>query len=141
MRRGLTVGVILLLVLGAGSQAVAESRRERQCRFQWMDKATWTPREEWRTASCVTTKWAVPGGLSKLRSVGTCESGWNRLALNPAGPYLGIFQHASSSWSQRVATYEPEWWNLDPRWTNSRTQITVTTRMASLYGWGAWTCA
>ena len=127
-------------VLAAGD-ANRESRRENQCRFQWIDRATWTAREEWRTARCVTTKWAIPGGLSKLLSVGNCESGMSRLAWNPSGPYVGLFQHSLSAWPYRVGSYEPEWWTLRPGWRNSRTAITVTVRMVRSVGWGPWTCA
>lgn len=119
----------------------ADSRQERECRFQHLDKAIWTAREEWRTARCVTTKWAIPGGLSKLLSVGNCESGMNRLAWNPNGPYVGLFQHSLSAWPYRLVSYEPEWWALRDRWKNSRTAITVTVRMVQAQGWGAWTCA
>lgn len=116
--------------------------RERQCRFQWIDAATWTAREERRTAECVVQRWGVEGGLSKLIAVGNCESGWYRFASN-GGSYLGLFQHAASAWYWRVRSYMPDGWRVGPwtRWANSRSQIVTTVRMVNSGGWGPWTCA
>jgi hypothetical protein len=83
----------------------------------------------------------VPGGLSKFRSVISCESGWWRLAYNAAGPYVGLAQHALASWFYRVKAYKPVWWTLRNGWRNSRSQIVVTARMVNAVGWGPWSCA
>jgi hypothetical protein len=115
--------------------------RENECRYQGLRKATWTAAEEAKTARCVVGKWSVPGGLNTLRSVIACESGWYRLAYNPSGPYVGLAQHALSAWRSRVRAYEPGWWELSPRWQNSRSMLTVTARMAHAVGWGPWGCA
>lgn len=142
----------------AGHQAIAEARlpnlpavgpgdatqqlRERTCRFQFLDKATWTAREERRTTECVLARWSVDGGEPKFIDVGDCESGWNRFASN-GGRYLGLFQHAATSWLGRVRSYLPQGWRVGPwtRWRNSRSQIVVTARMVHGSGWGAWSCA
>jgi len=118
-----------------------DERRANQCRFQHLDPGRWTAREEDRTARCVLKRWPVEGGLAKFRAVGDCESGWWRKAYNPSGPYVGLFQHALSSWPYRVAAYRPTWWSLRPGWRNSRSQIVVTARMVREVGWGPWTCA
>jgi hypothetical protein len=115
--------------------------RQEQCRFQGLDRGIWTQREEDRTTWCVLRRWPVPGGLTKFRAVGMCESGFNRFAYNPGGPYVGLFQHALTSWSYRVQSYEPTWWHLRPWWANSRTAITITALMVRATGWGAWSCA
>lgn len=143
MTRAIVLGLVLVLFGGvAQAQERHQALRERQCRFQWMDKATWTQREEWKTAACVVEKFGVDGGLSKLIQVGDCESGWYRFASN-GGRYLGLFQHAASSWSSRVQTYMPRAWRIGPwtRWPNSRAQIVTTVRMVNSGGWGPWTCA
>jgi hypothetical protein len=141
----LTTGLLAGVVGGPLSPVEAtqhrESRRESQCRFQKLDRATWTPREEWRTAKCVVERWPIYGGLTKLLAVANCESGMNRFAYNSAGPYVGLFQHALPSWTYRVSTYEPEWWALRERWMNSRTAITITVRMVQAVGWSPWSCA
>ena len=142
-RRCEVISLLLVLALlggTSGESAVNErpSRRERQCRFQWIDKATWTQREEILTAACVEARWPIPGGLEHLKHVIACESGWYRHAYNPAGPYVGLGQHLLSAWDGRVHTYEPKWWTLRPNWRNSRTQLVVTVRMAHRYDWGAW---
>lgn len=113
--------------------------RWKQCRFQSLDKPTWSAREERLEVRCAAQRFGV--SATEMFSVGQCESGFNRFAYNPNGPYLGIFQHAASAWPGRVKTYEPPLWTLDPSWTNSRTQAVVTARMAHANGWGAWTCA
>jgi Ni/Co efflux regulator RcnB len=148
MKRLVTAAIAASLLAGAmGPPSNAEearqgeSRRESECRFQHLDRATWTPREEWRTAKCVVERWPIYGGLTKLLDVGSCESGMNRFAYNSAGPYVGLFQHALPSWTYRVSTYEPEWWALRPRWQNSRTAITVTVKMVQAVGWSPWTCS
>jgi hypothetical protein len=115
--------------------------RTRECRFQGLDKGIWTQREEDRTTWCVLERWPVPGGLTKFRAVGSCESGWWRLAYNSGGPYVGLFQHALSSWYDRVRSYAPEWWHLRSWWGNSRTMIVVTARMVEAVGWSPWSCA
>lgn len=103
-----------------------------------MQDARWTPREELRTAECIQARWSVPGGLDKLVHVIACESGWGRLAYNPAGPYVGLGQHVLSAWPSRVHAYTPNLWELKPGWRNSRSNLTVTIRMAHRVGWGPW---
>lgn len=137
----------LLAVLVAGTTlaptatARALSPEQKQhCQFDSLQRGTWTQHEENRTAWCVLDHWPVPGGISKFRSVGDCESGWYRFANN-GGHYLGLFQHAASAWRSRVHAFRPQHWRLKPGWTNSRTQIVVTARMVRAQGWGAWSCA
>ena len=116
--------------------------RERTCRFQSLERPIWTAREENLTAACVVRRLGpISGGLSKLLAVGSCESGWNRLASN-GGRYLGIFQHAAAYWDGRTGLV-PERWrsgNWDSVW-NTRAQIVVTVRMVKAGGWGPWGCA
>lgn len=162
MKRIVIYGLALVILAGFAGQAVQEAaatrlpdsrvvaaqdanqetRRERQGRFQWVDPGTWTAREEQLTVEWALKRWPVAGGTSFFTAVGQCESGWNRFASN-GGRYLGLFQHAASSWSGRVVAYVPRWLRvgLFTRWTNSRTQIIVTARMVNLYGWSAWSCA
>jgi hypothetical protein len=76
-------------------------------------------------------------------AVGDCESHWYRFASN-GGRYLGLFQHAASSWSGRVHSFMPDGWKVGPwtRWANSRSQIVTTVRMVNAnHGWSAWSCA
>jgi hypothetical protein len=115
--------------------------RQDQCRFQGLDRGIWTQREEDRTARCVLRRWPVLGGLTKFRAVISCESGWWRLAYNAAGPYVGLAQHALTSWYYRVKSYKPTWWDLRPWWANSRSAITITARMVRAEGWDAWSCS
>lgn len=138
------------LQVAGGQDATQQTRRERQCRFQWVDRATWTDREERLTAECVVARWAVSGGLPKFLAVGTCESGRNRFAFNPNGPFLGWFQHWGKEiredftvWDSRVRAWMPRWWRIGPwtRWTNTRSQMVVTARMVAAGGWGPWSCA
>jgi hypothetical protein len=112
---------------------------KQECSFNEMNtKVDWTNREERRTAFCVVHRWSVPGGLSKLISVGDCESGWYRFAYNDGG-YGGLFQHDLDSWQYRVNSYEPKGWELKEGWSNSRSQLVVTARMAHNDGdWGQW---
>lgn len=151
MPRVIAAGLILLCLGGLAGQARqeaaatqhGESKRERQCRFQWMEEGTWTPREEARTVACVLARWPVSGGIQFFRTVIQCESGWNRLAYNPSGPYVGLAQHHLGSWPGRVAYYLPDWWHVGHfgSWRNSRSQITVTVLMVRAQGWTPWTCA
>ena len=163
MRRAVVYAAAIALLLSGGAtaatEASAEARRldsgaveptdatqqlrERTCRFQWIDRATWTAREERRTLECVVDRFGpIDGGVPKATQVGSCESGWNRLASN-GGAYLGLFQHAASSWSGRVHWAMPDGWRVGPWWSpwNSRAQIVVTVRMVHAGGWGPWTCA
>lgn len=138
-RNATTIGLIipfLLLLFPGQAQAVVD---RQQCKFQGLQGGKWTQTEENDTARCVTRRWSVPGGLAKLRAVGSCESGWNRFATN--GRYVGLFQHDKDAWPARVRSYTPPHWELQPGWQNSRTQIVVTVRMVRAQGWGAWTCA
>ena len=122
-------------------KADQQEMREKQCRYQWVDPGTWTAREERRTTECVLGHWTVPGGPSSFRQIISCESGWNRFAYNAAGPYVGLGQHALSSWMGRVAAYSPPLWDLNPRWSNSRTMLTITARMMHSVGLSPWSCA
>ena len=135
--------ILLTISLGTPAQANQQEMREKQCRYQWVDKGTWTAREERLTAGCVVNRWGVIGGLPTLIRVGDCESGWYRFASN-AGNYLGIFQHAADYWMARVTSMMPDAWKVGPwwRWTNPRSQIVTTVRMVNgAGGWGAWVCA
>jgi hypothetical protein len=145
MRRIITSLVAGLIVLGLGPMAAATQQRVRHemrtdCQFQFVNDAAWTAHEEHLTARCLVRHWSVSGGLAELNSVIACESGWNRWANN-GGNYLGLGQHAASAWASRVHTYEPAHWVLKPAWSNSRSNLTVTVRMAHASGWGAWSCA
>jgi hypothetical protein len=146
MIRVLVLGLAALLIgftMNANAATRDQTRRERQCRFQWMDGGIWTQREEDRTVACVLAKYPTPGGTQFFRQVIDCESGFHRLAYNAAGPYVGLAQHHLASWFGRVRSYLPDWWRAGhwARWSNSRSQIVVTARMVRAEGWGAWTCA
>jgi len=123
----------------ADSLAPVQHWRYDRCQFQSLMPGLWTPREERLSAKCAVRHWSVPGGLSQMLSVGQCESGWNRFSHSPLG-YVGIFQHDEDSWAGRVATFEPgPHWDLSSQWTNSRSQVIVTARMAHNDGdWGQW---
>ena len=148
MTKTIALGLMLIAaaftVRGYTQQAQAnEDWRQRECRYQSLDKGTWTAREERLTASCVVSRWSVPGGLAHFVAIGQCESGWNRFASN-AGRYLGVFQHAASYWPSRVNHAMPDGWKVGPwqRWTNSRSQIVTTARMVhGARNWSAWSCA
>jgi hypothetical protein len=147
MKRIVTAAIAASLLAGAmGPPSNAEearqreSRRERQCRYQWLNQGTWTAREERLTAECVVARWPVPGGLDTFERVLMCESGFNRLAFNPNGPYVGLAQHALGYWPSRLAAYTPTHWTLRPRWQNSRSAIAITARMVRAVGWGPWSC-
>jgi hypothetical protein len=146
MRRSLVALVVgAVLVMATGTAAAKQNVRidremDRECRFQWVDKAAWSSREERLTSICAIGRWDVSGGYPKFYAVGACESGWGRFASN-GGRYLGLFQHAASSWFGRVNHFEPRGWDLAPSWTNSRSQIVVTARMVHVGGWGPWSCA
>ena len=131
-----------ILALAIPAKANQQEIRERQCRYQWLDKGTWTNREERRTAACVVDKFGVVGGLPTLMSIGYCESRWYRFASN-GGNYLGIFQHAATYWPARVTSMMPDAWKIGPwwRWTNPRSQVVTTVRMVNGEGWGDWACA
>jgi hypothetical protein len=131
----------LTLTLATPAQANQQEMRERQCRYQWVDKGAWTAREEARTARCVVARWSVPGGLEAFDRIISCESGWNREAYNPSGPYVGLGQHDLGSWASRFRSYDPEWWHLSSRWQNSRTMLTITARMMHSVGLSPWSCA
>ena len=139
--RYLLIATCMTLTLATPAQANQQEMRERQCRYQWVDKGTWTAREERRTALCVVGRWPVPGGWTEFRHVIECESGWSRIAFNPAGPYVGLGQHALGSWPTRVRAYSPPLWNLPTPWQNSRTMLTITARMMNAEGLSAWGCA
>lgn len=116
--------------------------RQDECRFQSLQRPTWTPLEEQLTAECALRHFGpVDGGYTRLYSVIDCESHWNRLASN-AGRYLGLAQHAAAYWPGRVSSMLPEDWRIGPwqRWQNSRSQLIVTVKMARS-SWNPWSCA
>ena len=116
--------------------------RMEECRFQSLQRGTWTPHEEQLTASCAVRHFPVSGGLPKLESVISCESGWNRLAESPTGSYVGLAQHSASAYVYRIHAYQPAAWDvpLSTNWRNARGQLVMTARMAQ-GGWGPWSCA
>ena len=149
MRKSLKAAVIALILTGmattapalANDRKVEATWRWKQCRMQGLTETRWSAREERLTAICVTDRWTVPGGWPEFSKILSCESGWNRLAYNPNGPYVGLAQHALSAWSGRVRTYSPNHWTLNPSWRNSRTMLVVTARMMAQVGLSPWSCA
>jgi len=149
VKRALRTAAIAVTLAGIAigpPAASADNRlqqlRERQCRFQYLDRGTWTDREERRTAACVVEKFGVVGGLDTLIRVGDCESHWYRFAYNPNG-HAGIFQHDIDAWAGRVRSAMPEGWRVGPwsHWQNTRAQIVTTVRMVNWSGgWSAWSC-
>ena len=151
MRKALVTAAIAATLVGLAigpPSSLADTRsdkgnwRWKECRFQSLDKALWTPREEQLTAECATQKWSVPGGLSEFTAIGSCESGWNRFASN-GGRYLGLFQHAASAYVSRIREYSPSAWDrpLSTDWRNSRGQIVMSARMMAAVGTSPWSCA
>jgi len=135
--------LLAMIAIGpsASAETVTHQDAARQCKFDWIDPQTWSAREMHRTARCVLDRWPVYGGVPKFNAVIDCESGWNRFAYNLAGFYVGLAQHALSSWASRVRAYTPTWWDLKEAWYNARTAIVVTARMVRDVGWGPWSCA
>jgi hypothetical protein len=41
--------------------------------------------------------------VDKAVLVAKCESGFNPMAYNPAGPYGGLFQHLETAWTSRAS--------------------------------------
>jgi hypothetical protein len=72
---------------------------------------------------------------AKAISVAECESGLNPRAYSP--PYAGVYQHHTSFWKKRAATYGHEGESVFDPYAN----IDVALRMARASGWGAWGCA
>jgi hypothetical protein len=151
LKRAITVLVAGTILLGASAPiATAENRQKERieremrtdCQFEFVHDAHWTDWEERLTARCLVRKWSVPGGLPQLASVISCESGWWRFARNPSG-YVGLGQHDAGAWPSRVRSWAPAHWDLNPYWANSRSNLTVTVRMAHADGhWGQWSgCA
>ena len=141
MLRYFLIALCIAGLMAQPAQALPKEIAEKQCRYQWMDKAVWSDREERRTAACVVEKFGVVGGLDMLVRVGECESHWYRFALGDG--YLGIFQHQASAWSGRVHSMMPDAWKVGAwtRWTNPRSQIVTTVRMVNgAGGWSAWSC-
>jgi hypothetical protein len=141
MLRYLLIAMCTTLTLSqpALAQEHQAEMRDNQCRYQWVDEGTWTPDEEWRTARCVAARWSIPS--ETLDRIISCESGWDRLSVNPMGPYVGLAQHMLSAWFQRFRVYAPPLWHLTPSWKNSRTMLTVTVRMMHDVGLSPWGCA
>ena len=162
MKRAVVVAALIASILaGLGERATGSSAeprlahlaaaapgdatqqlRERTCRYQWVDRGTWTAREERRTALCVLDHWSVPGGFETFDRVADCESHWWRFASN-GGQFVGLFQHMASAWPGRVASYMPDGWKVGPwqRWQNSRSAIVTTAKMVHASGsWSAWAC-
>lgn len=136
----LLLGFVFLIRIDQANSAEMNRYQKQHCLFNGMnEKIDWTNREERRTAWCVVTRhWSVPGGITQFISVADCESSWYRFARNPYG-YVGLFQHDSDAWPYRVRSLEPQGWELDPAWSNSRSQIVVSARMAHNDGdWGQW---
>src|SRR5262245_56072871 len=141
----LTTGLLLGVVAGPPNTYADERHhdsdwRQAECRYQSLERPIWTPREEYLTTVCASRKTGV--SLGTLISIAQCESGWNRFANN-GGNYLGLFQHAASSYVSRIRSFEPPTWEkgLSERWTNSRGQIVMSARMMAAVGTSPWSCA
>lgn len=148
MKRTLMALVAGAVLFGAVAPATAvpqpvriEREMESKCRFQWVDPGEWTQREEFLTATCITSRWPVPGGYAQLNCVASHESGWNRFAYNPNG-HVGLFQHDEGAWRGRVyrARNVHPYWRIPVDWRNSFTQLLVTDVMVRGDGdWHQWT--
>jgi hypothetical protein len=101
-----------------------------------------------RLIRCAATRWDVEVTTS-LR-VAKCESSMWPWANN-GGKFLGVYQHAASSWVDRVNTYlRPRWFN-DRQWNRlhttpggaflARANVIMSMRMVHQGGWSPWACS
>jgi hypothetical protein len=76
-------------------------------------------------------------GAGTALRVAACESGFNRRAYNPAGPYVGVFQQDAGAWPGRARRYGHPGASPFSAYAN----VDVSLKMARSEGWGHWGCA
>jgi len=134
---------IMQLMAAPSAQAHDDHPRVDACHFI-LAHQEWNPVSVVRFIRCADEVWNVPGTPKYIISIARCESGLRYRAYNSSGPYLGIFQHVQSAWSERVERYIQPLHIRDTRWLNPEVNILIALRMAiSMRGWpnDQWSCA
>lgn len=75
-----------------------------------------------------------PESEEKMYAVMMCESGGNAEIVNPAGPYVGLFQYVAGTWNGEWNEYR------DQGITNARAQIFATALAWNLNMQSHWGC-
>jgi len=132
--------VALTLALIVGTTASA-GWRHRQCKYQGLDRASWTDHEVRATIRCGVEHWRVPGGKDKALDVARCESGFEARSVG-SGSY-GVYQFISSTWGSTVHRFRRlvRRWDLSRNVFNGRSNVVMAIRKAHADGWSAWACA
>jgi hypothetical protein len=127
----LIIGMLSGLALVQAPTASAARRVPRDlCKYDWKR----SDRQIKRTIRCAVRRWHVRGGARKAIRVARRESGFEHNAYNPAGPYLGVYQHVRAYWPRRARQMGM------PRRSafNGRANVIVSIKMVHKHGWGPW---
>ena len=76
--------------------------------------------------------------IPTLADVVTCESGWNALAVSPAGD-LGLMQINPRTWESTRAI-DPDAPDVWAYWSNPAANLYVGRIIHDAQGWGPWGC-
>lgn len=159
MRRLILVGVVALLAIGATrGYLAAKGRPSYPCSFVnergklvslaeaqkarlrsvKLGKGLGVQRNEVTqhnavvTIRCVATRYGM--NPDPFISVATCESHHDPEAVNPAGPYHGMFQYLSGTWAASAASYGHK--GASPY--DGYASVHVTIQKVKAEGWSAW---
>lgn len=133
MKRTLTTGLVLALLLGVMSTPAQARSVSRECRFGTGTRAMR------QTIWCLTRKYPVPGGHREAVYIAHRESRFQHNAWNASSGACGIYQHLSRYWPGRYRQYVPDRLKPAPdNCRNGRTNIIVTVFMVRRGGWGPW---
>lgn len=72
--------------------------------------------------------------LDKAVLVARCESNYDPAAYNPAGPYVGLYQHSLTYWDARAAS--AGWAGASIYDASANTAVTAW--LVARDGWGHW---
>src|SRR4051812_5943419 len=140
--RAVVVTVAIAATVSAGQALNAEAgskvrNPQEQCRTS--EGNGWSDRDVKQAIRCATSRWHVPGGYRKARSVAGCESSFDE--HNYYAGHGGGFQHAIRYWPARFRKWRVHGWRLHSSIYNARSNVVISIRMVHAVGWSPWSCA
>lgn len=117
--------------------------RDRQCRMQQVDRASWTHHEVVKTVRCAGRAFGNRADVRKALFVGTCESGLTAEKAPHSTPYHSTFQYLSSTFASQQAQMPVvvRRYDLSDKVHNPRANVIMAVAWGIRRTWSPWSCA
>jgi hypothetical protein len=133
----LTAGLLLMAV---PAQALP---RDAQCRYQQLERASWTHTEVVKTTRCAADFFGNRNDIRYVLSIGNCESTLTAEKVRHSTSYHGVFQYHKSTFHSQLRDMGAvrRNWDLSRRVHNPRSNIVLASAWIIRRTASPWACA